>query len=96
MLRAFAAWGKRPGRGATAAARRNGSGLPIAASLPVQLSSPITQRTNGLFEHEYGHIFFGRSEALPLLHPDEADDFRYESIDRLAKALAVPSPEYTP
>ncbi len=32
-----------------------------------------------LIEHEIDHVFFTISDQVPLLNPEEADDYRYES-----------------
>ncbi len=34
----------------------------------------------GLFEHEYDHIFVGRSDAPPALNPSEADDYAWRDL----------------
>jgi isopentenyl-diphosphate Delta-isomerase len=50
----------------------------------------------GLVEHEYGHIFFGHSDRDPMPAPDEADAFRYESIDAIQRSLARSPQAWTP
>lgn len=42
---------------------------------------------NGLIEHEVDHVFFGRSDATPLLNADEVADFRYISMALLENEL---------
>ncbi len=36
---------------------------------------------NGLFEHEYDHVFVGRFEGTPAPNPDEVDDWRWVSVE---------------
>ncbi|QBR01323.1 isopentenyl-diphosphate Delta-isomerase [Paraburkholderia pallida] len=50
----------------------------------------------GLVEHEYGHIFFGRSDSVPELDADEADAFMYCSIDDIRGGFVRTPQVYTP
>ncbi|WP_027794907.1 isopentenyl-diphosphate Delta-isomerase [Paraburkholderia acidipaludis] len=50
----------------------------------------------GLVEHEYGHIFFGRSDGGPVLAPDEADAFSYQSIDKIHRSFLHAPQAWTP
>ena len=36
-----------------------------------------------LIEHEIDHVFYTVSDQLPLLNPEEADDYRYESPEMI-------------
>ena len=38
---------------------------------------------NGLIENEVDHIFFGQTNDLPVLNPEEVDQFKYISIEDL-------------
>ena len=38
---------------------------------------------NGLYEHEYDHVFFGRSDEKPKPNKDEASDWKYISLNEL-------------
>ena len=38
---------------------------------------------NGLYEHEFDHVLFGRFNGEPILNPDEAVDFRWITISEL-------------
>ena len=51
---------------------------------------------NGLIEHELDHVYFGRSDQQP--HPDkeEVQDWKYISIDKLAKDLELFPERYSP
>ncbi len=50
---------------------------------------------NGLTEHEYLHVFIGRSDMDPVLNPEEASDFRWVSIDNLRKDITLDPEKYT-
>jgi isopentenyl-diphosphate Delta-isomerase len=52
--------------------------------------------SGGLVEHEYGHIFFGRSDQAPILAVDEADAYMYRSIDAIQQSLFRTPQAYTP
>lgn len=43
-----------------------------------------TDFPNGLIEHEYDHVFFGRHDGAPLLNPEEADDSKWVDMQELA------------
>lgn len=51
---------------------------------------------NGLFEHEYDHVFVGGFDGI--LHPDpqEVADYRYKSIEAIKADLARNPSIYTP
>lgn len=49
---------------------------------------------SGYVEHELDHVLVGRTEAVPTLHPDEADDYRWMTLDELR--TVVSGPEYAP
>ena len=50
----------------------------------------------GLVEHEYGHIFFGRSDSAPSPAPCEADAFMYCPLDEIQHGFAQTPHAYTP
>lgn len=50
----------------------------------------------GLIEHEYGHIFFGRSDTTPALNPVEADRFAWRSLDAIGRRMARRPAAFTP
>lgn len=39
---------------------------------------------NGLFEHEYDHVFFGNYDGEPLLNPAEAEEWKWVEITELS------------
>lgn len=52
--------------------------------------------SNGLTEHEYGHVYFAVSDAEPVMNPDEADEWRYCSLDDLQHDMQTDPQQFTP
>ncbi len=52
--------------------------------------------SNGLTEHEYGHVYFAISDDLPQINPHEADDWRYASVDEIHAQMAANPQAFTP
>ncbi len=50
----------------------------------------------GMTENEYGHIYFGVSDECPVLNPEEADNFGYQTLAEVEKDIAVRPGRYTP
>ncbi|WP_029285268.1 isopentenyl-diphosphate Delta-isomerase [Pedobacter sp. R20-19] len=51
---------------------------------------------NGLIEHELDHVFFGKSDLIPVLNREEVEDFKYLSLSLLKEELQYKPDEYTP
>ncbi len=52
--------------------------------------------SNGLIEHEYGHVFFAISDEKPELNPEEADAWCYRSIQQIERDMKDNPSLYTP
>ncbi|CCP02641.1 isopentenyl-diphosphate delta-isomerase [Erwinia amylovora Ea644] len=52
--------------------------------------------SNGLTEHEYGHVYFAVSDALPAINPEEADDWRYSSLADIQQEIETHPERFTP
>ncbi|NIF20730.1 isopentenyl-diphosphate Delta-isomerase [Candidatus Pantoea multigeneris] len=52
--------------------------------------------SNGLTEHEYGHVFFAISDELPQMNPEEADDYRYQSVTDIEQQIKQAPEQFTP
>lgn len=50
---------------------------------------------NGLTEHEYLHVFAGKFDGKPVPNPQEADDWKWMSLDELRKDIQENSEKYT-
>jgi isopentenyl-diphosphate delta-isomerase len=48
-----------------------------------------------LIEHEIDHVFFTISDQAPLLNPEEADDYRYESPAIILKEMEEHPDKFT-
>ncbi|GAB3921202.1 isopentenyl-diphosphate Delta-isomerase [Mucilaginibacter myungsuensis] len=85
-------------------------GEPVAAAAERRLWEEMGMRTilnhtfsfyyhaqvsEELIEHEFDHVFFGSSDALPSIDPAEAVGYRYLSMDELAKDMEAYPERYT-
>ncbi|MNP05417.1 Isopentenyl-diphosphate Delta-isomerase [compost metagenome] len=50
----------------------------------------------GLVEHEYGHVFHGISDCLPLLNQQEAQAFCYASPEQIQACMLRAPEQFTP
>lgn len=50
---------------------------------------------DGLTEHELDHVFFGKSNKLPVINKTEVEDFRYIKLEDLKKDVEVNAAHYT-
>lgn len=50
---------------------------------------------NNLVEHEFDHVFVGSFHGNPVINIDEADDYKWVSIDTLKAGLAEEPASYT-
>ena len=50
---------------------------------------------NGLIEHEFDHVFKGKSDDLPVINPAEVSDYKYMSVEHLRAELLNNSDHYT-
>ena len=88
----------RPGEAPEAAARRR-----LAEEMGMQCELEPAFRFvyeaevgGGLHEHEFDHVFVGTSDALPLLDPAEADDWRHTDPAELLHDVRENPDRYTP
>ena len=51
---------------------------------------------NGLTEHEFDHVIFGKYEGKPKLNPEEAKDWRWISLQDLNNDIKKNPGNYTP
>ena len=50
---------------------------------------------NGLIEHELDHIYYGKSDDIPLINPEEVSDYKYISLSDLARDMQSNPEKYT-
>lgn len=80
-----------------AAERRLSEEMGMVLSLtPVFSLSYNLPLSNGLTEHEYGHVFFAISDVHPTLNPDEADAWCYRPVSELRDEMARDPQRFTP
>ena len=80
-----------------AAERRLYEEMGLALSLtPVFELSYNLPLSNGLIEHEYGHVYFAVSDEPPTPDPQEADDWRYLSVSDIQRAMLEEPQQFTP
>lgn len=51
---------------------------------------------NGLIENEYDHIFWGHTDQLPIINPDEVMEYAYRTVAEIEADLALHPKNYTP
>lgn len=70
-------------------------GMSVAMEPVFELSYNL-QLGNGLTEHEYGHVYFGISDDLPRINPEEAADWRYASLAEIQHEIEQHPERFTP
>ncbi len=87
----------RPGESNVAGAERR---LKQEMGLETNLQEKFTfiyraEFENGIIEHEFDHVFFGTFDGEPVPDPEEADDWKWVSLDLLARDIAAHPEQYT-
>ena len=70
-------------------------GLELSLTPVFELSYNLPL-SNGLIEHEYGHVYFAVSDDKPTPNPQEADDWCYRSVSEIQRALLEEPQQFTP
>ena len=50
---------------------------------------------NGLTEHEYDHVFWGYSDDIPQINPEEVSEYKYLSLENIEADLKQNPAHYT-
>lgn len=50
---------------------------------------------HGFTEHEYDHVLIGYYDGSPRLNPNEADDWRWITIDKLKEEIKTRPEQFT-
>lgn len=74
---------------------REEMGLTLTLTPVFELSYNLPL-SNGLTEHEYGHVFFAISDEQPNLNPEEADAWCYRSVAQIQRDIAQHPAQFTP
>lgn len=51
---------------------------------------------NGLVEHEYDHVFIGKTDQMPSINPDEVAEFKYVDVHELIAEVDKHPDDFTP
>jgi isopentenyl-diphosphate delta-isomerase len=54
-----------------------------------------TKFDNGLYEHEYNHVFVGQFNSQPKINPEEVADWKWVKMEKLKKDIKVNAKKYT-
>lgn len=54
-----------------------------------------TNFENGLMEHELDHVFTGVTDDVPLLNPNEVEEFKFIDSDTLSNEITLNPEHYT-
>ena len=54
-----------------------------------------TEFENGLHEHEFDHVLFGKFNGKPILNPNEAVDYKWISISELQNEVEINPEKFT-
>lgn len=49
----------------------------------------------GLTEHEFDHVWFGQSDATPIINTDEVESWKYMNLDDIADDIKAHPESYT-
>ncbi|HEY1039992.1 MAG TPA: isopentenyl-diphosphate Delta-isomerase [Bacteroidia bacterium] len=50
---------------------------------------------NGLTEHEFDHVYFGLHDDMPAINTEEVSEWKYESLEEIAKDIKLHPENYT-
>ena len=50
---------------------------------------------NGLYEHEFDHVYFGTSNDPPIINLSEVDTFEYKTLEAIKKEIKNKPERYT-
>ncbi len=84
-----------PTRAAAERRLREEMGLTLTLTPVFELSYNLPL-SNGLIEHEYGHVFFAISDEEPVLNPEEADAWCYRSVEQVRQEMQSDPDHFTP
>ncbi len=87
----------RPGEATIAAAhRRLEEEMGMSAELQHAFSFTYqADLQDGLTENEYDHVFFGLSDNIPVINPEEVASYRYVNLRTLSMEMSEAPEDYT-
>jgi isopentenyl-diphosphate delta-isomerase len=51
--------------------------------------------SNGLIEHEFDHVYVGKSDDIPVLNKNEAKDWKYITLNNLEREIILQPENFT-
>ena len=50
---------------------------------------------NNLYEHEFDHVFFGFTNDLPIINPEEVEEYTYKTLEDIGNEMKTIPEKYT-
>ena len=50
---------------------------------------------NNLYEHEFDHVFFGFTNDLPIINPEEVEEYTYKTLEDIGNEMKTTPDKYT-
>ena len=50
---------------------------------------------NNLYEHEFDHVFFGFTNDLPIINPEEVEEYTYKTLEDIGNEMKAIPDKYT-
>jgi len=50
---------------------------------------------NNLYEHELDHVFFGFTNDLPIINPEEVEEYTYKTLEDIGNEMKTTPDKYT-
>ena len=50
---------------------------------------------NNLYEHEFDHVFFGFTNDLPIINPEEVQEYTYKTLEDIGSEMKTIPEKYT-
>ena len=50
---------------------------------------------NNLYEHEFDHVFFGFTNELPIINPEEVESYTYKTLEDIGNEIKTTPENYT-
>jgi len=50
---------------------------------------------NNLYEHEFDHVFFGFTNDLPIINPEEVEEYTYKTLEDIGNEMKTIPDKYT-
>lgn len=87
----------RPGeKTASAASRRLKEEMGM--EIPLEYKTAFTYRAtfdNGLTEHEFDHVYFGKTNNEPIINKTEVDEYKWLSLEKIKEEIKKNPSEFT-